>query len=169
MCENLVNALKLSANQQLGCDSLVQGLVAGHEEGRRLKMTRELVDGHEAITIGDLEATFVSLSIVEPEFNKEDFPQARLRGTVELTPRKGEVVGGAQSSWTRTGTPSAKPSSGKIVLQVCCKAVNIRKPGNNSKAMALWMLKDAKTIGEVHHDWSRERHIVSRATVRQAL
>ena len=55
------------------------------------------------------------------------------------------------------------------MLQVCCKAVNIRKPGNNSKAMALWMLRDAKTIGEVHHDWSRERHIVSRATVRQAL
>ena len=117
MCENLVNALKLSANQQLGCDSLVQELVEGLEEGRRLKMTRELVDGHEAITIGDLEATFVSLSIVEPEFNKEDFPQARLRGTVELTPRKGEVVDGAQSSWTRTGTPSAKPSSATSLLQ----------------------------------------------------
>ena len=39
MCENLVNALKLSANQQLGCDSLVQELVEGLEEGRRLKMT----------------------------------------------------------------------------------------------------------------------------------
>ena len=49
------------------------------------------------------------------------------------------------------------------------KAVNIRRLGNNHKAKALWVLRDAKTNGEAHYDRSSERQLLSRASVMQAL
>ena len=49
------------------------------------------------------------------------------------------------------------------------QAVNLKKPGVNRKAKALWSMRDAKANGEAHHDQSCERQNESRASVRQAL
>ena len=38
------------------------------------------------------------------------------------TPPKWRLAGGHHRWWTRTGTQPAKPSAGKVVLQVCGKA-----------------------------------------------
>ena len=47
--------------------------------------------------------------------------------------------------------------------------VNIRKPGNNHKTKALWVLRDAKTNGEAYYDRSSERQMVSGTSVGPAL
>ena len=78
MCENLVCALKLLANKQLGGDCPVDVLVEELQVRSRLKMMEELrrftmVDRHEAVTIGDLERTLVTVQVVEPKFG--DFPE----------------------------------------------------------------------------------------------
>ena len=96
------------------------------------------MDGHEAIKIGDLEATFVSLSIVEPEFNKEDFPQARLRGTVELTPRKGE--GGKLRTFidtTNVGDSGRGPQLVDEDRHAICQAIFKCKEGGGVGATSL--------------------------------
>ena len=73
ICDNLSNALKLLANQQLGSDSLVEVLVVeGFHERGRLKMMDELrmfilVGTHVAVEIGDVENTLESLSVVVRE------------------------------------------------------------------------------------------------------
>ena len=94
-CENLVCALQLLANQQLGGDSLVYVLVEGLQERSRLKMIDEPrrfteVD-HQVVKIGDLEKHCVALHEGEPKFNKEDIPEAVVRERVQqLTLRRGE-------------------------------------------------------------------------------
>ena len=64
VCENVMNALTLLANQQTGGDSPAEVLVEGLQGRSRLKMMEELrrfitVDNHEAKTIGDLARTLV--------------------------------------------------------------------------------------------------------------
>ena len=49
------------------------------------------------------------------------------------------------------------------------KAVNLKKPGINKKARAVWTLKNAKEKGVGYYDPSSERQSESRATVRQAM
>ena len=96
LCENLMNALKLLANQQTGGDSLVEVLVEGLPERIRVKMAEELrrfimVDNHETVKIGYLEKTLESLSVVDPTFTA-DFPEEALRGGAgELTLRRVEA------------------------------------------------------------------------------
>ena len=90
VCDNLINALELLANQQPGGDSLAEALVGCLQERRRLKMMDELrrfimVDNHEADKTGDLEKALESLSVVEPKLIAE-FPEAVVReGADELT------------------------------------------------------------------------------------
>ena len=72
VCDHLINALKLLANQQTGSDSPFEMLVAGHQERRRLKKMEELrrfitVNNHDAVKIGDLEQNMESLSVLKPK------------------------------------------------------------------------------------------------------
>ena len=39
------------------------------------------------------------------------------------------------------------------------KAVNLEKPGNNHKAKALWLMRDAKTNGEAYYGRRSERQL----------
>ena len=60
VCDNLLKALQLLANQQLGGDSLAEVLGKGLQERSRLKMMEGLgrfitVDNHVAVQVGDLE------------------------------------------------------------------------------------------------------------------
>ena len=59
MCDNLVNTLKLWANQQMGGDSPAEVLVEGFQERSRFTLMEELrmcitIDDHEAVKSGDL-------------------------------------------------------------------------------------------------------------------
>ena len=84
-CENLVCALRLWANPQIGGDSFVDVLVEGFKEQIRSKTMDELtrcikVDTHEAV-IGDLV----------PTFNNEDFSEEAAReGVDDVTLGRGE-------------------------------------------------------------------------------
>ena len=58
MCDNLVNTLKLLANQQTGGDSPAYVLVEGFQERSQFKLMEEsrmciTMDDHEAVKIGD--------------------------------------------------------------------------------------------------------------------
>ena len=59
LCENLINALKLLANQQEGGDGLLQNIVTNMAEGSRKDLTDGLrdfirVDNHRALDVGEL-------------------------------------------------------------------------------------------------------------------
>ena len=49
------------------------------------------------------------------------------------------------------------------------KAVNLKKPGDNKKAKALWTLKGAKDKGTGYFDLSSVQQIETRSKVRLAL
>ena len=79
MCDNLVNTLKLLANQQTGGVSPAQVLVDGFPKNEVGS------NNHEAVTLGDLEKTQESLLVVKAKFTA-DFPEVVLReGADELT------------------------------------------------------------------------------------
>ena len=92
LCDNLINALKLQANQQEDGDSPIQSIVTGpHERSRRgtmdgLRRFTE-ADNHSAVDVGDLRRGTRSLPGQKPQF-----AEATIReGAYELTLRAGEV------------------------------------------------------------------------------
>ena len=94
VCDNLVNALELFANQQTGCNSPVDMLVDCVRERRRLKMEelRRFITevNHETGKIGDWEKTLESIPVVKSKFS-EDVPEAVVReGADELMLRREE-------------------------------------------------------------------------------
>ena len=59
LCDNLINALKFSANQQKDGDSPIQSIVTGLREGSRNGITDGLrrfieADNHSAVDVGGL-------------------------------------------------------------------------------------------------------------------
>ena len=92
---NLVNTLKLLANQQMGGDSPAEVLVEGFQERSRFKMMEEVrmfttMDCHEAVKIGDLDKAQASLVVVKAKFTT-DVPVVELReGAGELTLQREE-------------------------------------------------------------------------------
>ena len=97
VCDNLVNALKLLANQHQDGDSLVKVLVEGLQEGSRLKMVEELrkfitMDGHtRRVNVGDLEKTYKSAPVVKPQFTTDFLEAAAREGADEPTLRREET------------------------------------------------------------------------------
>ena len=95
MCDNLINALKLLANQQKDGDSPVEMVVQGLQERSRLRIMDGLrkfimVENHEAVKVGELEKNMESRKVVMPKFTT-DFPEAVAReGSDELTLRADE-------------------------------------------------------------------------------
>ena len=83
LCENLINALRLLANQQKDGESPIQSIVTGlHERNRRGIMDglRRFIqaDSHGAVDVGDLRRGTRSLTAQKPQFS-EAFPQATIR------------------------------------------------------------------------------------------
>ena len=83
LCDNLINALKLLANQQKDGDSPIQSIVSGlHERSRRGIMDglgRFIqADNHSAVDVGDLRRGIRSLLVKEPNFS-EAYPEATIR------------------------------------------------------------------------------------------
>ena len=83
LCDNLINALKLLANQQRDGDSPNQSIVTGlHERSRRGIMdglrTFIQADNHTAVDTGDLRQGAKSLPDKKPQFS-EAFPEATIR------------------------------------------------------------------------------------------
>ena len=96
LCDNLVNALKLLANQQKDGDSPIQSIITGlHERSRRgimdgLRRFTE-TDNHSAVNERDLRRGTKSVKVTKSQFS-EAFPEAAIReGADELMLWAGEV------------------------------------------------------------------------------
>ena len=94
LCDNLVNALKLLANQQKGGDSPLESIVTGlHEESRKgimdgLRNFIE-VDNHSAVDVGGTRRGTKAIKVKKLQFS-EAFPEAVISAD-ELTMRAEEV------------------------------------------------------------------------------
>ena len=113
LCDNLINALKLLADQQKDGDIPIQSIVTGlHERSRRGIMDGlrrfTQADDHSAVDVGDLRQGTRSLEVHKPQFS-ETFPEAAVReGADELSLRAHEVE---TLRAMRTGMFSAKQSA----------------------------------------------------------
>ena len=72
-CENLINALKLLANQQVDGDGLLQSIVANLGQGSRKGLTDGLrdfikVDNHRALDVGELHRSTGIFKVRKPKF-----------------------------------------------------------------------------------------------------
>ena len=67
LCDNLVNALKLLANQQKDGDSPIQSIITGLHESKRGIMDglRRFIDAdnHSAVDVGDLRRSTKAVSV----------------------------------------------------------------------------------------------------------
>ena len=96
VCENLINALKLLANQQKDGDSPVQSIVTGLCERSRKGIMEGLrniieVDNRSAQEVGRLKEGTSSFEVRRPKF-EEGCPEVSIReGPGELTLRTEEV------------------------------------------------------------------------------
>ena len=96
LCDNLINALKLLANQQKDGDSPIQSIVTGlHERSRKgiMEGLRSFIkeDNHCAVDVGHLRKGKRPFKVQKPNFS-EDYPEAAIReGADELTLRVEEV------------------------------------------------------------------------------
>ena len=73
------------ANPQTGADNVLETIFDGLQEQSRLKIMHEPrrfieVDNHTAVKIGDLEKNSEAIKTVKPEFNKEIYHNAAVRG-----------------------------------------------------------------------------------------
>ena len=83
VCENLIHALKLLANQQKDCDSPIQSIVIGLCERSRKGMKQGLrriikVDNHCALDVGHLNEGMRLFEVRRQKF-KEERPEASIR------------------------------------------------------------------------------------------
>ena len=74
LCENLINALKLMANQQKDGDSPIQTLIVGLEEKCRERMTNGLrsfiaSDNYSAVEVGTCVEASGPFNFVRPKMN----------------------------------------------------------------------------------------------------
>ena len=95
-CDNLINALKLLANQQKDGDSPMQSIVTGLRERSRngiMYGLRSFIkeDNHRAVDVGRVRKGMKPIYVRKPKFS-EAYPEAAIReGAVELTLRADEV------------------------------------------------------------------------------
>ena len=95
-CGNLINALKLLANQQEDGDGLIQNIVTNLCEGSRKGLTEGLrefiqVDNHRALEVGHLSEGLGTFTVRRPK-GSEGYPEVTVRESPdELTLRAEEV------------------------------------------------------------------------------
>ena len=151
-CENLVNSLKLLANQQQDGDSPVNMIVQGFSEKCRLSTMDELrrfitVENNEAVKVGDLEKHGVVA-----EVHGRFFSQAVVReGADELTLRREEEgVLRTFIDTTDTTTRDWRAIEGSdwetiTSTRSCTKRSNVRNLEKNKEAFCT--LTEAKDKG----------------------
>ena len=96
-CDNLINALKLLANQQKDGDGPIPSIVTGMHERSRKGITEGLrnfitEENHRAVDVGHLRRSILPLHVRKPKFS-EAYPQAAIReGAAEVTFGAEEVI-----------------------------------------------------------------------------
>ena len=117
LCDNLVNALKLLANQHEDGDSPRKSIVTG----LHLRSCKGIMDGlrsfievdnRSAVDVGGLRRGSKSIQVKKPHFS-EAFPEAVIREGVRCEPSSTRHIlssrGGKRRWQMRTGTPSTRP------------------------------------------------------------
>ena len=97
LCGNLVNALKLPANQQEDGDGLVQNIVTNLCEGSRKGLTGGLrefikIDNHRAPELGHLNEGLGTFGVRRPK-GSEGFPEVTVRESPDELTLQAEEVG----------------------------------------------------------------------------
>ena len=95
LCENLIGALKLLANQQRDGDSPIQNIVTGLREKRRERVTKGLrsfkdLDNRCAVEVGHLRKGQRLVRVREPKIGA-DHSEILRKGADDLTLRAEEV------------------------------------------------------------------------------
>ena len=126
LCEHLINALKLLANEQTDHNSTIRSIVTGFMKKSRKRHMNGLrnfieADNHSAVDVGSLAQRHKAFFYVQKPNCSEDYPEAAIRERAdELTLRADEV--GTQRAfihidhieddrWRPPGIPSAKQFS----------------------------------------------------------
>ena len=185
LCDNLINMLKLLANQQKDGDSPIQSIVTGlHDRNRRgiMERLRRFIqaDNHRAVDVGHLRQGTRSLEVQKPEFS-EAFPEEAIRkGADELTLRADEVE--TQRAFIVTDHIESERWEPLLVVadwhafcqaiykgveweELYChcremsKATGAQKPSEGQKAKALWAMKGAWDRCEGYYDTARKEDI----------
>ena len=100
LCENLINVLKLLANQQEDGDGPIQSIVTGLCKRSRKGLTEGLrnfiqVDNHRALVVGYLREGLGSFKVRRPK-GEEGYPEVKVRESPDEMTLRAEEVG----SWT---------------------------------------------------------------------
>ena len=100
LCGNLVNALKLLANQQEDGDGLKQNIVTNLTEGNRrglTKLPREFiqVDNHRALEVGHLNEGLGTFKVRRPK-GSEGYPEVTVRKSPDELTLRAEEVGNVE-------------------------------------------------------------------------
>ena len=95
LCENLINALRLLANQQRDGDSPLQNIVTSLRERRRegiMNVLRSFIDldKHKAVEVGHLRRGLRLFKVQKPKIS-EDHSEFFTEGADDLTPGAEEV------------------------------------------------------------------------------
>ena len=147
LCDNLVNALKLLANQQKDGDSPIQSILTGP---RRFIEA----DNHSAVDVGGLCRGTKSVSVKKPQFS-EAFPEAVIRqGADESTLRADEVgtqlafIDTEHIEFERIGMLSAKQSTKELGWKngkscIVTTEIGAKKPSESQKAKGFWAMQAA--------------------------
>ena len=97
LCGNLINELKLLANQQEDGDGLIQNIVTNFCEVSRKGLTESLrnfvqVDNHRALEVGHLRECMVSFEVRRPK-GEEGYPEVPVRESPDEMTLRAEEVG----------------------------------------------------------------------------
>ena len=198
LCGNLINVLKLLANQQEGGDGLIQNIVTNLCEESRKGLTNGLrefikIDNHRALEVRHLSEGLGTFKVRRPK-GSEGFPEVTVRESPDELTLRAEEVGTRESyinvdhiEKERWGPPVVdtdwhafchalyKSIEGEDwgelydAYKEMSRAVGVEKPQEGQKAKALWTMKAAKDAGEEYHDPTREDNIMRRKKARLAL
>ena len=187
LCTNLINALKLLANQQEDGDGLLQNIVTNLGKGSRKGLKDGLrdfirVDNERALDVGAPRRGTGTFKVRMPKAPEGNSDVTVRESPDELTVRAEEV-----------GTSKALIDVNHIALerwcphlvgkniagedweemydsyQVMSRAVGVKKPQEAQKAKALWAMKAAKDRKEEFYDPAREEDVSRKNKTRLEL
>ena len=198
LCWNLINTLKLLANQQEDGDVLIQNIVTNFCEGSREGLTNGMwelmkIDYHRVLQEGHLNEDF-GIFKVRRSKGSEGSPETTVRESPdELTLRAEEVdtwksyMNVVHTKKERWG-PSLVDNDWYVFCQTLYKGIEgkesgqlcdayeemsrtgeAKKPQEAQKANVLWKMKAAKDAGEKYYDPTHADNILERNKTRLAL
>ena len=189
LCDNLINALKLLANQQKDGDSPIQSIGTGlHERSRSVMMDGQgrfiQADKHSAVDVGDLRRGTKSLHFQKAAVQR-GVPEATIReGADQLTLRADEVgtkrafINTEHIEFERFGPPQVGADWHTFCQAICkgtegkeweelyyhyremSQATGAEKPNESQKAKAFRTMEAAWDRGEEFYDPGRKEDIL---------